>query len=492
MFRSLYARLALALFLLFCLVGGLLFIAAMYSAHLYQQEISQRLNRDLAPHIVSEYLLMENGQVNQENLKQLFHELMIINPSVELYLLDPEGRILAFSAPADKVVRQQVSLAPIQAMLHGDQQLPVLGDDPRGKQRRKAFSVATIKTDGVRQGYIYAILGGEQVDDIVQLLKNSSILRWGSAILVSGLAFSLIAGLVIFALLTRRLRKLSQAMDQFKQSDFSKPVQLDIADSRNPDEIDRLGLTFSAMTDRIQSQVERLRGTDRLRRELIANVSHDLRTPLSSLKGYLETLIIKNGNLSGEDRREYLETAIRHADILNKRIEDLFELAKLDARELKPQLEPFSVAELVHDVSQKFALRCQQQGVSLNVDMDTQSPFAEADIGLIERALDNLIENALRNTPKGGHIQLMLSVDENQVRITVADTGRGIAADELPHIFERFYRKASPDNPQDGGAGLGLAIAQRIIALHGGTLSVESEIDRGSAFHFALRRYNFT
>ena len=242
---------------------------------------------------------------------------------------------------------------------------------------------------------------------------------------------------------------------------------------------------FQHMARQIQQQLTRLKETDALRRELVANVSHDLRTPLASLKGYIETLLLKDDSLSPEQRQQYLQIAFNNAERLNKLVSELFELAKLDAGELKLHKETFSLAELAHDVIQKFELRAQQQNIQLEVDIDADVPYVEADIGLIERVLDNLVDNALKNTPEGGAIRLALDSDGQLVTVQVADTGRGIAEDELPHIFQRFYKK--PDSEASyTGAGLGLAIAQRIVELHGSELSVNSVLHQGTRFDFAL------
>ncbi|MEE9343321.1 MAG: ATP-binding protein [Gammaproteobacteria bacterium] len=492
MFDSLFAKLAIVLFLLFGITGAGFVVASFYSAHLYQQEISQRLNHNLAGHIVDEYLLLENGIINNQNLENLFHELMVINPALELYLLDTAGTILAYSAAPKKILRKTISLNPIKDFIGDDANFPLLGDDPRSDDRKKAFSVAPIMEGETNQGYIYAILGGEQVDELANMWLQSNILQWGTLILVSGLLFALLFALLIFAFLTRRLKVLSTSMDDFRQSDFSQPVQLISSNNNHPDEIDQLITTFTAMTDRMQSQLARLKETDHLRRELIANVSHDLRTPLSSLKGYIETLIMKSDSLPEEERQQYLNIAYRHADILNRRIDDLFELAKLEAKELKPKIEPFSVSELIHDVSQKFILKGKEKNIDIEIDTGQKNAFAKADIGLIERVLENLIENAIRNTPEGGTVKVATNqIATNQINISVTDTGYGIPEDEIPHIFDRFYRKTSGRNSKDNGAGLGLTIAQRIISLHGSHLSVSSKPDRGTCFNFQLHEYAY-
>jgi len=484
-FKTLYAKLALVLFLLFCIVGGTFLFAALYSAQMYQQEVAQRLNRDLAMYIVDEHVLFRDGQFNQAELKGLFHTLMIVNPSLELYLLGSDGKILSYSASPDKVHRERVDLSPLQRMLDGNATLPVLGDDPRHAGQQKAFSAAPITVNGKIKGYIYAILGSEQTDHITALLKDSYIMRWSAVAVGTALLFALGAGLLIFAVLTRRLGTLSRSMEQFKQQNFSADVSYSVKNDAAADEIDRLSNSFFEMATHIRAQMERLRETDSLRRELVANVSHDLRTPLASLNGYLETLILKDSSLTDNKRREYLKTASRHADRLTKLVHDLFELAKLDAHELKPQREPFLLTELIQDVIQKFKLRAQQANVVIEADDAPDMPFVNADIGMIERVLDNLIDNALQHTPSGGSIHLSLTARDSQVTVKVRDTGSGISADALPHIFDRFYHKTATDSSRDG-AGLGLAIAQRIIEIHGGKLTASSIINSGSEFNFSL------
>lgn len=486
MFRTLYAKLALVLFGLFILIGGAFLAAALYSAQMYQQEVTQRLNRSLAMYVVDEHVLLNGDQVNQSELEDLFHTMMIINPSLEMYLLGPQGEIIGHSVDLESVRATEINLEPVTRLMDQQARLPVLGDDPRSPGRKRAFSVAPIMSNDQLQGYIYAVLGSERVDNMAELLQQSYILRLSAWALGGGMVFVLLAGLLVFFLLTRRLRRLSSAMEAFKKEDFAAPVDLPVCTNGSLDEVDRIGVTFYGMAERIRTQMEKLRETDSLRRELVANVSHDLRTPLASLQGYLETLIIKDEGLSADERHMYLETANRHAERLSKLIVELFELAKLEACEIEPRVEPFQLAELLHDVVHKFQLRAREKGIELLVDTVPGVPFAEADIGMIERVLDNLIENAIQHTPDGGTIRLSLKYEAEQLTVQVADTGQGIPADDLPHIFDRFYRKTSGDWSSGDGAGLGLAIARRIVELHGSTLEVVSAANRGSIFGFDL------
>ena len=202
MLRSLYSKLAVVLAGLFFLLGLSLVGVIVFSAGMYQQEVNQKLNRSLAQQIVGEKLLMEDNRVNQEALEDIFHMLMVINPSIELYLLDSEGTILAYSAPQGKVQRKRVDLGPVKRWLEGDMTIPLLGDDPRERNRRKVFSAARIPEHGKLEGYLYVILGGEIYHTIVQTLKGSFILQLSAWMIFASLLFALAAGLIIFAVLT--------------------------------------------------------------------------------------------------------------------------------------------------------------------------------------------------------------------------------------------------------------------------------------------------
>jgi signal transduction histidine kinase len=491
MFRSLYSKLAVVLAGLFFIVGLSFVGVIVFSAGMYQQEVNQKLNSTLAQQIVAEKLLMKDNRVNQEALEDIFHMLMVINPSIELYLLDSEGTILAYSAPQGKVRRKQVDLGPIKKWLEGDMTIPLLGDDPRERNRKKVFSAARIPEHGKLEGYLYVILGGEIYDSIAQKLKGSFILQLSAWMIFASLIFALAAGLIIFAVLTRRLKELAKIMDAFKVGDTAKWIDLPDRVEKGPaDEIMTLGSTFKEMAERIQGQVEELKKSDALRRELIANVSHDLRTPLATLQGYIETLLIKQNDMTAEKQRQYLEIAITHCERLSKLVSELLLLARLDSHAIQLHPEPFNLGELVQDVFQKFQLMAKEKQIHLEANSREDFPLADADIGLIERVLENLIENAIHYTGQGGSVRLVLTPEGEDISVQLSDTGRGIPKEELPHVFNRFYQLEKSRNGESRHSGLGLAIAKRIIELHGKAIGITSTQGVGTTFSFHLPAFH--
>ncbi|MFZ5589288.1 MAG: sensor histidine kinase [Pseudomonadota bacterium] len=500
LFKTLSAKLTAVLVGLLGLIGLLYVALSLFSTQMYLQEVNQQLNRTLANHLVSEKILMESGEINRAALEDLFHMLMVINPNIEIYLLDPGGAVLACSAPPEKLQRKSVSLQPVRDFLSGARNMPILGDDPQDSSRQKIFSAAAIPAQAAQRqgiltasagtasvaGYLYVVLGGKAYDSAAQMLRGSYILRLSTGVVVAGVLFALLTGLLLFRLITRRLTRLTEAVTQLERGEFAEPVMLTDANaSATGDEIDRLTLAFKDMAARIQNQMHALKQTDILRRELVANVSHDLRTPLASLQGYLETLLLKEGKFSEQEQRHYLEIALRHSERLGKLVTELFELAKLDAQRTPPDMEPFALSELAQDVVQEFQIAAQRQGVTLQTDFQDGLPFVCADIGLIQRVLENLIENALHYTPHGGVISVSVTRCDGMIAAQVSDTGCGISEHDLPHIFDRFYR-AEKARQGHNGAGLGLAIAKRILDLHGGVIEARSAPGQGAVFHFGL------
>ncbi len=484
MFRTLYARLSAVLVVVFVIIGVIYAVISTSAVKSYIQEFTQHFNRDLSKRIVADRNLVEEGRLNEKALKDTFSAYMDINPSIEIYLLDLEGRILSFSADPGRVKRHRVDLGPIRAFLRGEG-FPLLGDDPRSHDRRKAFSVTPVPSGEAPEGYLYVVLQGEQYETAEQVVQESYVLRLSAWAVAGSLGFGLLAGLLLFHLLTRRLQRLSMVMSTFQNSGFTQHVPYAFGSKTENDELGRLGAAFDHMAERMISQFAELKDQDQLRRELVAQVSHDLRTPLAALHGYLETLRIKGEQLDADDQKEYVAIALRQSGRLTRMVEDLFELANLEARAAHPNTEPCAIAELLQDVVQKFRLPAEEARVLLKMAPPAAAPLVLADIALTERILDNLLGNAIEHTPAGGSVTLTLTTDKSVTAISVADTGPGIPGDELPHLFDPFYR-GKGQGAERGHAGLGLAIAKRIVELQGGKLMVKNRSEGGADFTFTL------
>ncbi len=456
---------------------------SVYTAEMYFQETNQKLDAEIAPHIAAENQCFVDGKANTQILKDVFHNIMIINPSLEVYLLDKDGRILTYFAPNKVVKLKYVPLEPIKKFVSSKDRPFVLGPDPRDADREKAFSAAKVYEGDTFRGYIYVILGGEEYENATQLVFGSYILRLGIRSMGITLIGVAIISLIALGFITRNIRKIVTVIREFKNGNLDARIKL-----KGRGEFNEFADQFNEMADTIVGNIEEMKTMDNLRRELVANVSHDLRTPLAAVQGYIETILLKSETLTEEDRRNYMQTILSSTERLKKLVEELFELSKLEARETKPDPEAFSVAELAQDIQQKNQIIAQSKNVDLRLNFPYDLPLVYADIGMMEKVLQNLLDNAFKFTPAGGFVTIRLQDAGNKVITYVKDSGSGIRKDELKYIFDRYHQGTG--KPAAGGLGLGLAIVKKILEVHQIEIKVESAEGTGTTFSFEIPVYN--
>ena len=456
MLKTLQGKLTLLIIALLCGMGVLFFCIQMYCFNMYQDAVSQSLNKDLAATLMQRFLNKKMGWAEMpEELQRQFDQFMAINPNIEVYLIDGNG-VLVGAASGVMPEKKQIDIEPVKQFVAGDAMFPLLGEDPAHTMRNKVFSAAPVDREHPEKGYLYVILGGHSHDAVAQRLETGLIMRQGMWFMGLGLIAALVFGIGSTTFLTRWLKPLAAAMQPVEHGQPLQLVEHFATLEHAGDEIDRLGMAYNAMATQINNQLSELKKTDSERRELIASVSHDLRTPLAVLSGYLETLLLKDATLPPAERKNYLGIAVKQSERLSGLINELFELSKLEAGDTHINSEPFQIAELVQDVVQKFELAARKREITLLARIEPAAPFVRGDIALIERVLE------------------------------MRDNGHGIPEQDIPHVFERFYRVDKSRNEYSGGAGLGLAIAKRVIELHGGTIGVISEQGRGTCFTFTL------
>ena len=487
----LFWRMASALLLLILLIGGSFVGLTLHYAGQYFAETQQRLHAHLAQHLIDEKFqdaqpFLADGRVNKPLFGDIMHDMMAVNRNIEVYLLGPQGDV-RYSVVLDEQRMAEgefsVDLGPVKRFIATDGHAYVLGQDPLDPQAQRIFSAARFNVDGQR-GYIYIILAGQSWQSLAEQVRSSYTLRGGFLALGLALLSALLIGLGLLAYLTRRLRKLVGAMRHFEGGDMQARV-----DVRGRDEIAQLGHHFNRMAEAIWQHFEAIRSTERLRQDLIANVSHDLRTPLAVIHGYAETMQLKGEALPEAEQARYVRVILRNASKLKKLVSELFELSKLEAKQVSAKPEAIVVAEFLQNLREQYQILAQEKGLRLHItqeDLPWQHLWADA--ALLERVCQNLLDNALKFTPKGGEVSLCVrrGVQPDRVQVEVADTGVGIPPEELPHIFDRYATRNRQDQPESG-TGLGLAIAQKIVELHESTLEVRSQWQQGTRFRFELK-----
>ena len=308
------------------------------------------------------------------------------------------------------------------------------------------------------------VMVDEKFDAFVIKMRNMAL---------RNLAIALCIILPVIVLLTLGLRRLLFREERMKK-------RLEDANDTN-----------LKISQKLAQSNEKLTEIDTLRKEMIANISHDLRTPLTNLSGYLETLFMRRHTITMDERERFLTIAQSESQRLKKMIEDLFELSKLDANAVSLNVEPFPIGELLQDVMAKYAVICKENGIEMRTNISEKTPWVNADLKLVDRVFQNLLDNAVRhNAPSsiGGTtcsiIQLHVEVLEPKLVIQIANTSESIDPSVIPHLFDRYFKTSTSAN----STGLGLAIAQKIVHLHKCHIQVTSE-QGWTTFQFGLPLY---
>jgi two-component system OmpR family sensor kinase/two-component system sensor histidine kinase BaeS len=283
-------------------------------------------------------------------------------------------------------------------------------------------------------------------------------------------ALSLVLGILISRLLTAPLGRLTRAAQAVADGDLSQRV-----DAQSKDEIGELGRAFNGMTASLAE-------AEALRKNLMADVAHELRTPLTVVQGNLQAI------LDGVYPLEMAQVASLYDEtrLLTRLVDDLHELALADAGQLRLEREPVDLGLLARTAVDSLAPAAEAAGVTLTLKVDEHAPTVVGDAGRLAQVLRNLLSNALRHTPAGGRLSVRVASTGGDALLEVSDTGTGIPPEDLPHVFDRFYRSEKSRGRGTGGAGLGLAIARQLVAAHGGQIQVTSPPGQGATFTITL------
>jgi signal transduction histidine kinase len=304
-------------------------------------------------------------------------------------------------------------------------------------------------------------------------------LQLATVLLIFATSIAILLGYFLSSAVTGRIRALSAASRRLAEGDLATRAQVE-----GRDEVAALGEAFNEMAERLQDAQRRQQEIESLRRDLVAWAGHDLQTPLAAIRVQLEALA--DGMVEDpDDVQRYLRAAQRQVGDLSRLIDDLFQVAQLDAGGLVIQAMECSLSDLISDTLESFSALAAQQGVTLSGSADLQVDPAIIDAPRLGRVLNNLIGNALRHTPPAGMVTVTAHRAGERILIEVADNGEGIHPDDLPHIFERFYR-GDKSRTGGAGAGLGLAIAAGIVRAHHGEIHAESRLGEGARFRISL------
>ena len=364
--NRLIRKLALSLVAILFLAGLGYTLSALYFSNRYVYETTQQLHAGLAQDLIDEKFGSASpvdslGRVNKALFGDIMHDMMAVNRAIEVYLLDEKGFVLysvVLDHNAPETNTKQVSLDPIHDFIERKGEGYFLGDDPKNLNTQQVFSVAALEKENFK-GYVYILLAGENYLAMRENLWGSYALRMGLGTSVLTLLFATVLGLLSVWYLTRNLRELIFAAKRFQEGDLTYRIP----DAEKAD-LAGVATTYNEMASTILADMDKIKSLEKMRTELIANISHDLRTPLAIIQGYVETLQMKESALSEAERVEYLGRIGKSSQRLGNLISQLFEYSKLESRQIIPKKEPFYFrnSQMISTVN----TRCSQQRKRLN------------------------------------------------------------------------------------------------------------------------------
>jgi signal transduction histidine kinase len=376
--------------------------------------------------------------------------------------------------------RVQLSLGSPESLQAGRLEGPGLGDP--GGQARPVWRVASVPIDVNREAIGMVVVPLNPPPVFVAIRELGPILTWtGLGLLGIGAAG---AAFLIFGPAHRRLHTLEQAARALGAG------RTDVrAAEGGGDEVSSLAHEFNRMADDLSARAAALAASDRARRQLLADVSHELMTPLAAIRGYTETLSMPEVPLEPQTRLRYLGIISDETQKLESLIGDLLDLARLEGGGGTLAIEGVPVKELFRRIADRHGPAIRDRRITLEIDVRPPTLTVRADGDKLEQALQNLAANALRHTPEGGRVRLAAEAAADGTRLAVRDTGPGIPPEHLPHIFERFYKAdASRSASALAGSGLGLSIVQAIVERHGGTVTASNAPEGGATFEITIPR----
>lgn len=480
-----FKRLTIVIFGLIAVLGLLFIILTYLATTHYHQASTQLLNKDVAAHIAKFTSPFSEKGINKEKADSVFHDAMVLSPSAEVYFLDTSAKVIYYNESEIEIKEWNISLPPIKEYISTKGEKYLKGKDPREPGRSKIFSAAEVPGNNKTLGYIYVILGSKRSESIVDVVFGRHVLNLIIKAFIVIILLSLIFSFIYLQRIHKNFQQMVSVLERFENGDYDARFELN-----QHEELEAVTHAFNKMANLLSSTINKLTKSEQERKNFIAMISHDLRTPLSIARGYTETLLLKRekGGITAEEQEKYSQLIYNKLLQIENMVTELFELSKMDAVEFKAKQEPFVLSEIVQEAVNTFQHNALEKKVSLKCTQCLYHVWINADVGMMERVVQNLVANALKDTPQGGYIEAAMTVENNEIIFKIENNGPPLPEDLLQWINEfKHGDTLSQKRPQK--LGLGLVIVQRILHLH--FTSLKAYVQNGSnVFTFSLPIYS--
>ncbi len=443
---------------------AVVFVALTYIvATNYYESSTQLLNKDVAAHI-AEFTSPFNAQgLNKRKADSVFHDAMVLSPNSEVYFLDTGGAVIDYYEKSKKpsIRLWKVSLEPVRRHIAAGNEDYIKGPDPRDPDKPKIFSAAEVVRNGRKLGYIYVILASSEARQVASMLLSNHVIILSIVAVSCIIVLSLLLSSLYVRRIQRRFTRVLDVLERFQQGDFDARFTIHRQDGLGP-----IKGAFNTMADMLVYHINRLTKSEADRKAFIAGITHDLRAPLSAAGGYAETLSMKrsDGSLTPQQGEEYSGLVLQKIHQLEHMVAQLYELSSMDSVAFEPKREPFMFSELLQEIAEGFRMQADTKGITVNCEDCKDDAYVNADIGMMERVMQNLLANAVAYSPHKEIVTAELSREGSLLVFSIRNRCTHLPAELLAWLNAQDGNDAPTANT--GRPSIGLTIVKRILQLH--------------------------
>ncbi|MEO6454419.1 MAG: HAMP domain-containing sensor histidine kinase [Ginsengibacter sp.] len=469
---SIFRRISILVFSLITILCLLFMGLTYYSTTNFHEASTQLLNKDVAAHIAKFTSPFENDGINKKKADSVFYDAMVLSPSAEVYFLDTAGRVIAYHAEEKEIKQWVVPLENIKKLIVSKGTVFIKNTDPKHPDVPKIFSAADVVYQSKSLGYIYVILGSNT--DVTNMLYKSYFSNLFIKVFLLIIVVSIIFTFIYLNRFQKSFNHMIVVLKKFEEGDFRARFT-----SKEDDELAPVTTAFNNMADLLVYNIDRLTKSEQERKEFIANISHDLRTPLSIARGYTETLMM-NDEKHVHEQQEFVQLVYRKIRQVEHMVKQLFDLSKMESVDFTPKKEPFIFLEILQELIHASASSAAEKNININCSACTNSSWITADIGMMERVIQNLLVNAIKYTPENGSIIISIEQKMQTLIFKIGNSGHVLNADTV-----KWFNNLSDDtllHNRPSTSGIGLVIVKKILHLHQYKFELITEESVGNTF----------
>lgn len=484
---NLFGRIIILIFLLITVLSCLFIVFTYLTTRDFYQSSTQLVNKDVAGHIAKFASPFQDSGINKQTADSVFYNAMVLNPSIEVYFLDTTGKIMYYQSPDSTIKLWKIPLENIKKYIASNGSNYIKAQDPKQPDVQKVFSAAEVINNGKKVGYIYVILTGNEYNNATHMLFGSHATSFAVMALCVIIILSIVLSYWYINRLQRNFKKIIAVLNIYMNGDFN--VRFDLNDK---DEFAPITNSFNRMATLLSYNIERLKQTEQERKDFIATISHDLRTPLSVAKGYAETALDKmhHGEINKPEIDEFIQLVHKKLQQIEIMVQDLFELSKMESVHFTPNKEPFIFSEILKEMISVYEKRAIEKNIQLACNVPADMIWINADIRMMERVIQNLLDNAIKYTPANGFIHVQLAERNNLLELRFENNGNVLSDDILNWINLTAPSTTFSTNHKPANTGLGLLIVKKILELHQYSFRVESDQHNKISFIIQMQKAN--